>query len=190
MTPGGSGDWQLAVGDPTWLGWFTAAAYVAAACLCVRAARAPGDAELGSRRLAGFWLLLALLLLALGENKQLDVQTFVIERLRDLARAEGWYAQRRRYQRLFVAVCGGASIAALCALGVALRPVWPRVRLGLLGLAVLLGFVLLRAAVFQRVGPVWLAHSEPLHAWLELLGIGVLGWAALRAVVRQPEAPG
>ena len=87
-------------------------------------------------------------------------------------------------------MCGGASIAALCVLGVALRPVWRRVRLGLLGLAVLLGFVLLRAAVFQRVGPVWLAHSEPLHAWLELLGIGVLGWAALRAVVRQPEAPG
>ena len=60
--------WQLAGGDPTWLGWLAGGGYVGAACLCVRAARVPRDtehAQAGQRRLAYFWLLLAVLLLAL-----------------------------------------------------------------------------------------------------------------------------
>jgi len=182
--------WQLAGGDPTWLGWLAVVAYVVAACLCVRAARVARHAEhseLGQRRLACFWVLLAVLLLALGVNKQLDLQTLFGRAMRDLAHAQGWYADRRRFQRVFVAVAGVVSLASLSALGLGLWPMRRRVRLALFGLATLLGFVLLRAALFQHVGPTWVAHSEPLHAWLELFGVGVLGWAALRARPRPPS---
>lgn len=184
--------WQLAGGDPTWLGWLAVVAYVVAACLCARAARVPRDtehAEPGQRRLAYFWLLLAVLLLALGVNKQLDLQTLFGRTMRDLAHAQGWYEDRRRFQRVFVAVAGVVSLASLSALGLGLWPMRRRVRLALFGLATLLGFVLLRAALFLHVGPAWVTRSEPLHAWLELFGVGVLGWAALRAHLRPVEVP-
>jgi len=171
----------MTMGDPTWLGWFTTVAYVVAAGSCARAARAVSTAELHRRRLACFWVLLALLLFALGVNKQLDAQTHFVNVMRDVAREQGWYHERQRYQRVFVLVLGGVSVLGACALSMGLLPVWRRVRLALFGLVVLAGFVLLRAAYFQHVGPAWLMHVEPLHAWLELLGIGTLGWAATRA---------
>ena len=183
---------QLAGGDPTWLGWLAVVAYVVAAGLCVRAARAPRDtehAEPGQRRLAYFWLLLAVLLLALGVNKQLDLQTLFGRTMRDLAHAQGWYGDRRRFQRAFVSVASVVSLAGLSALAVGLWPMRRRVWLALFGLATLLVFVLLRAALFQHVGPAWVTRSEPLHTWLELFGVGVLGWAASRARPRPVEAP-
>ena len=50
-----------------------------------------------------FWLTLALLLLFLGINKQLDLQTLLNDIGRRKARAEGWYGNRRYYQTMFIA---------------------------------------------------------------------------------------
>lgn len=177
----GDGRWHLEVGDPTWLAWLAVATYAVAAWLCVRAARASHGTVPPARRLALFWLLLGVLLLALGANKQLDLQSLFIDALRDLAREQGWYAERRLYQRWFVGGLAAATVLGLAAVGVVLWPVRRRVRLALLGLAGLLGFLLMRAALFQGVGPAWLAHSAPMHAWVELLSVAVLAWAAWRA---------
>ncbi|MBK6807966.1 MAG: hypothetical protein IPL19_04350 [Sandaracinaceae bacterium] len=175
------GRWHLAVGDPTWTAWLAVAAYAVAAWLCVRAARAPRETDPAARRLALFWLLAGALLLTLGANKQLDLQTLFVEALRDRAQEQGWYQERRLYQRWFVGGLGIAAVLGLVALAVGLWPVRRRVRLALLGLGGLLGFVLMRAAMFQHVGPGWLAHSAPAHAGIELLSVGLLAWAAWRA---------
>lgn len=185
-TDAGDGRWHLGVGDPTWVGWLAVVAYGWAAWLCLRASRAQAGADPAARRLRVFWLLVSALLLALGVNKQLDLQTLAIELLRDLSRAQGWYEERQRYQQGFVLALGAGSVLGLGALAVGLWPVRRRVRLALAGLGTLLAFVLLSAAFFQHVGPAWLAATAPLHAWLELAGLGLLGWAASRA--RPPKA--
>lgn len=178
------GRWQLAVGDPTWIAWMAVVVYAVAAGLCVRAARAVHGADPSARRLALFWWVLGILLVVLGVNKQLDLQSLAIDVLRELAREQGWYPERRTYQRGFVGALVGACVLGLTALGVGLWPVRRRVRLALVGLGGLLGFVLLRAALFQHVGPDGLAKSAPVHAWIELLSVGVLAWAAARGASR------
>jgi hypothetical protein len=175
------GRWHLDVGDPTWVAWLTVATYAVAAWLCLRAARALRGTAPTARRVALFWLLLGVLLVALGANKQLDLQTPFINALRDLAHEQGWYRERRLYQRWFVGALGAVSVLGLVALGVGLWPVRQRVRLALVGFCGLLGFVLMRAALFQGVGPDWLARSAPAHPFVELLSVGLLAWAASRA---------
>lgn len=183
-TGAADGRWQLAVGDPTWTAWLAVVVYAAAACLCVRAARAGRGGDRNARRLALFWWVLGTLLLVLGVNKQLDLQSLAIDVLRELAREQGWYPERRTYQRWFVGALAGASALGITALGVGLWPVRRRMRLALVGLGGLVGFVLLRAALFQHVGPDWLAKSAPAHAWLELLSVSVLACAAARGASR------
>src|SRR5262245_63104416 len=101
------GRWRPGIGDPTPLGWLTVAAYAVAAALCARAALREGRS--GPR---GFWWGLAAALALLGVNKQLDLQTLLMQVSRDLARAQGWYDRRQAYQRLFI---GGVAVAALAA---------------------------------------------------------------------------
>ncbi len=66
--------WEPRIGDPTFVGWATVVAYFATAGLCVAtaklvAARIPGE---HAGRQALIWRMVALLLIALGINKQLD----------------------------------------------------------------------------------------------------------------------
>lgn len=189
MSSASDGRWRPQVGDPTFMGWLTVLVYVAAAWLSLRAFRAERGRQAGSRRVARFWLLVGLLLLALGVNKQLDLQTLLIERLRDLAHRQGWYEERQRYQRAFVAALCAVSVVAGAWAWWTMRPFVAQVRVALLGLALLLVFVLLRAALFQHVGPRWLPVGASLHGWLELLGAFTVALAAWRAARRAPERP-
>jgi hypothetical protein len=89
MAAGPDGRWEIGIGDPTPLGWITVAAYAAAAVLAWRNAGA-------ARRTAvphSFWIALTALMLALGINKQLDLQTWLSQAGRDLAIAQGWWEQ-------------------------------------------------------------------------------------------------
>jgi ABC-type branched-subunit amino acid transport system permease subunit len=120
----------------------------------------------------------------LGLNKQLDLQTLLTELARDLAHAQGWYDNRRRYQVAFVV---GLFVAGCVAAAWLLRFFWPvlrRVRLALAGLCLIAVYVFLRAALFQRVA---LLRSSELAeaAWLlEVLGIALVSAAAWRAQPR------
>lgn len=87
MAAGPDGRWEIGIGDPTPLGWITVAAYAAAAVLAWRNVGA-------ARRTAvphSFWIALTALMLALGINKQLDLQTWLSQAGRDLAIAQGWW---------------------------------------------------------------------------------------------------
>ncbi len=190
--------WRLAVGDPTFVGWLVCLVYAACAFLCWRAYR---SCDYGRRalaqsvlqesryqaRLATWWALLAVLMALLALNKQLDLQTLMTELARDMARAQGWYEGRRSAQRGFIVLLGLGFVAAALGLGWWLRHVARRIVLPASGLAVVLSFVLLRAATFQHLrGFDALLDNS---AWLmELLGCTLIGIGAWRATVRTDRA--
>jgi len=106
--------WRPGIGDPTWTGWVTVAAYlISVYFLC--AGRFADAAK--SRRISNespmMWFVFAIGLLLLGVNKQLDLQTAFIELGGQVAHGEGWYQQRRLAQIIFVLVLGAALAGIL-----------------------------------------------------------------------------
>lgn len=170
--------WSPQIGDPSVMGWVTVLAYVAAMAAALRASRlAPRD-----RR---FWLFLAVVLLLLGVNKQLDLQSALTAGGRCIARLQGWYAERRQVQFLFILGIGVLCIAVLLGAAVRMRGALRRIGVALLGFGLLLGFVAVRAVGFHHFDA--LLHTDVLGAqmnWvLELGGISLILLNAL-AVLR------
>lgn len=199
LTTGADGRWHPGIGDPTPMGWITVLAYLAASALAFRAfalrpAASPNDATAGSskatqlRRLRWFWLLAAVVLLVLGINKQLDLQTWFTQTLRDLSHAQGWYGARRRYQLAFILAVLISGAAATGLIAYALRRVLHRVRGAVVGLGLVVAFVVMRAASFHSFD--WLIMTGPIRLnWvLELSGILLLGTSAWRYVRGSSEA--
>ena len=169
----------LAPHDTGALAWIIVAAYALAAVLSLAARSRTRD-----RRERRFWLIAALVLIALGLNKQLDLQTDLIDWARTLARSEGWYRERRIVQ---LAVFGGLALVAAAVLALLARltrTARPAVRAARVGLVVLALFVLVRAASFHHVDRVLHTQlgGQRLHFWLELAGIVVIGLAAAAAL--------
>jgi hypothetical protein len=183
------GRWQPSIGDPTLMGWVTVAAYAGAAVLTFRSAYAlRGEARAShapgliakNRSLARFWRSLALLLLLLGINKQLDLQTLFTQLARDLALAQGWYEERRQFQLLFIAGVAVLGLVGTLGLAFALRKIAARIWLALLGIGFLVSFVLIRAASFHHVDLLLRAGPVRLNWVFELTGIGLIALAAQR----------
>lgn len=171
------------VGDPTPLGWLTTFAYLAAAALCLRAWRMqPADGGGGHPSLA--WALVGALMLALGLNKQLDLQTQLTALGKLAAHAGGWYEQRRTVQSWFVRLLAlGVAVAA--SLGVFLwRRHWRELLAPALGLLLVMAYVLLRAARFQHV----IGDDGRGSFLLELSGIAVVGFGAWRFLRSRAQA--
>jgi len=146
------GGWSSGIGDPNFVGWLTVVAYFAAAFGAFRLrGRFSPHADLLRRRERRFWAVLAAILLFLCINKQLDLQTAMTELFRICARREGWYAQRRLPQLAFIA---GLAIALPVDAAVVFRVtrgMAAATKLARVGLAVIGGFVLIRAASFHHV---------------------------------------
>ncbi|MBN2194290.1 MAG: hypothetical protein JW751_15845 [Polyangiaceae bacterium] len=142
------GQWSPGIGDPTIGGWLTVVLYVVAAVACARVVHA--------RRVRGprenwFWAGLFMVLVLLGINKQLDLQSAVTEAGRVVFRELDIYAHRRAFQYAFVATAGIATIAGGSGLGWLVRgapvPTW----IALFGMLGLSAFVLVRAISFHHV---------------------------------------
>jgi hypothetical protein len=180
------GRWHPSIGDPSLVGWITVLAYLAVAVLAGRKARGlrprtqDGAAAADARLLSRFWWGMGLLLLALGVNKQLDLQTLFTQVLRDMAQAQGWYEQRRPYQVAFIICVGVVSVAGTALLAYAMRRLLHRVWLSVLGLGLLAGFVLIRAASMHQVDVLLKQGAVRLNWVLELGAIGVIAAGALR----------
>ncbi len=182
--------WQPGIGDPTSLGWFTVLAYAGAALLCFRCYQLSlpsASCEGISRVRRRFWMATVLILVALGINKQLDLQSLLTAIGRTLAKNEGWYASRRSMQYDFI-ICV-ASIGALAAatLICTFRRAGAWVQLAQVGLIILFTFVVVRAASFHHVDEMlrrklWLFS---LNHVLELGGIAVISVAAVGAGLRR-----
>jgi hypothetical protein len=206
LRTGWVGSWSPGIGDPNIMGWITVVAYLWASYLCFAVHRtwrsAAGStargwalgpialALLGQRRrlaalpeaarMSALWKALAIGLLLLGINKQLDLQTALTEMGRIVAHSQGWYERRRRVQIDFI-------------IGVVLAGVWlvrsvlllagenlPRLGLALVGVVFLCCFVAIRASSFHHVDILLGTYLGGLKVnWImELGGIALVGFGA------------
>lgn len=180
--------WRPGIGDPTWIGWITVAAYVVAIFSCWRTA-------LHARQKTGgiqieppaMWFACVVVLFLFGVNKQLDLQTAFIQFGGQMAINEGWYEHRRQVQFVFVLLLGAAMAVALSIAGRRQRQFFQRHPLTLIGGIFLATFTFLRSAVFNHADEaVGVNMGE--GGWMavfELIGIGCFIVASLRAVKMQ-----
>ena len=175
MTSSNDGRWHPGIGDPDATGWITVAAYATAMLLCYLCQRKapPGPAR-------QFWMGMALVMAALGLNKQLDLQTWFTEVGRDLALAYGWYASRRVVQAVFIGVLLVAGLLVRAWLLQRLHVLDACARRAGSGLVVLGVFVLVRATSFHHVDALlgFAIENVRLNAVLELGGIALIAFAA------------
>lgn len=170
--------WSPGIGDPTLVGWFTVFAYFWTAWACLRARYSVGAAR-GSRGRA-FWGVLALVLVGLGINKQLDLQGLFAMWGRDLAHAQGWYESRGLVQILFIMMLGGMGLLVVAAVGWWLRDKLRQLWIPLVGFAFLVLFVFVRAASFHHMDRLigWRFVGLRMNWILELGGILLILYGA------------
>jgi len=96
--------WSPQISDPTIWGWLTVVNYFGAFSCAAWAVRI-------DRRRANFWIFVSLIMLALGINKQLDLQALLTVVGREIALQDGWYQDRRVFQKWFIELVTAASLA-------------------------------------------------------------------------------
>jgi hypothetical protein len=144
-------NWTPGIGDPTLVGWLTVGLYFATSISCWKLRH---KIELDGKRSSNeylAWRFIAILFLALGINKQLDLQTALTEAGRVVAHLQGWYEQRRSIQLDFIGLVAATCVAAAITLLIWMRraplPTW----LALIGTVLVFGYVLIRAASFHHI---------------------------------------
>jgi hypothetical protein len=180
---GSDGRWHPGIGDPTPMGWITVVAYGLSAALCWRCARQlPAPV---------FWWGITAALLLLGLNKQLDLQTWFTQWGRDMARRDGWYAQRHHYQVVFIAIMGSVCLAAVLAMALALRRHWLAYLWVWSGTALLLFFIVARAASFHHVDALLMSELGGVRLnWVfELGGLAMISVGAWHLDAKAQKNP-
>jgi hypothetical protein len=185
-----NGTWRPGIGDPTVVGWLTVAFYFIAAYGCMRAARREsGRGGVKPRRGMLFWLTLACLMVALGINKQLDLQTLIADIGRLIVQGLGDHRSRRVIQLTFILSVGLAFTGLLAVLVWDSRDELRRRGLALLGLALIIVFVIARAALFHHVNFMRAARIGGLK-WIFLLELGGAALVGLGAYRIKPAEVG
>lgn len=179
-------NWRPEIGDPTFAGWLTVALYWLAAFGChyvasAKRLRTPAREQVG-------WRLLCWLFVALGVNKQLDLQSALTEAGRVLARAQGWYEQRGAVQAVFI-----LGVGAACLLGAAVLGWWARgapaaTKWALLGTTLVLGYVVVRAASFHHIDH-FIGQRVLGFRWNWILEMGGISVVLFATWLRAREAP-
>jgi hypothetical protein len=136
-------NWTPGIGDPTFAGWFTAGLYFLAVISTWMTANMVSVDR-------GLWRAISVAFIALGVNKQLDLQSALTELGRVLATSQGWYEQRQVVQFWFILAAGSICLLlGLILLVMARRaplPTW----VALVGVTLVLAFVAIRAASFHH----------------------------------------
>jgi hypothetical protein len=181
--------WRPGIGDPTVMGWATVVAYFAAATTCVFARRRSRGSSKG-----WVWPALAVALVVLGFNKQLDLQSWFTYVGKRTAIEQGWYDDRRSVQIGFIVVLAAIGLSSAVVLLHRLRGALDRFRWALVGAVLLIAFIVIRAASFHHVDLFLTLEIGGVRPnWvLELGGIGLIAFGALRDAgtlerMRRPE---
>jgi hypothetical protein len=171
-----TGRWVPGIGDPTVMGWLTVLAYLGAAGLAFVNLRAARRTRLPWH----YWGALAALMVLLALNKQLDLQTWFSQVGRDLALSQGWYDHRRVVQAAFILLLAAGAVTASVLLWQRLRHIGRGYRLSAVGVALLLAFIVIRAATFHHIDLLlgWGLAGVNLNHLLELGAIGLIAAGA------------
>lgn len=177
--------WRPTIGDPTFMGWFTVAAYAVVGGLAVLTAIAYWDSytdRVVHLRASKLWLSVAAMMAILCINKQLDLQSLVTDIGRIVARHQGWYEQRRAVQELFVLGVIFSSAGLSGWIIWRYRTFCRQHKLLFAGLSLLLTFIVVRAISFHHVEEMLDSRVLGLKMnWaLELSAIFLVGLAARR----------
>lgn len=170
--------WQASIARANMADWLTVTVYLLAAALSVRAAtRAKRQCEKRDRL---FWHSLAGLLVFLGINELLDLQTLLTIAGREYAKSAGLYGNHRALQYLFVlGLTGIAGTAGLAMIWLTRRSDFA-IRLALIGLISVGLFILFRASSFHHLDELFGGGAmREDWAWVqEMAGIAVIASAA------------
>lgn len=180
--------WQPGFGDDDLVGWMITAAYFLAALLCTAAFRDEARSYRVNRQLQRpmFWIILTALLVLLGFNKQLDLQTWVQSTGDHLIVSEGLERHRRLLKILSLLTLGLAGTGVSMAMLLYIGRQWRLYLLSFVGLLYLGVFIVLRAAdCLPGLGDFNHRYYESIHLGLELPGVLMIGVSAARAVYRE-----
>lgn len=177
MTVLGDLNWSAGVGDPSFLGVMTFVAYFIAAFISLKvcfSAHRLFSAELVTKQ-QGFWFVFAFILLFLGINKQLDLQTLLILIGRYYAQRDGWYEYRRIFQS-YVMMGGVMSMILVGLLFIyKMADIIKANRWALIGLLLISLYIVVRASSFHHVSFFELSLFGINLNWvLELSGIAAI----------------
>lgn len=136
--------WVPSIGDPTIIGWITVFSYFIAAFICFNASTVSEH----ENSIKKFWLFLTFILVALGFNKQLDLQTLLTHISRDVAIYQGWYEHRRIIQLIFIIIL---SLTGLISLFKYFKILFLKAKTTLIGSIILFCFILFRAGSFYHI---------------------------------------
>ena len=173
--------WRPSIGDPDALGWSITLTYFIVSWLCLSAGRAQQTNQTEQQTFPWFWFGLGAAMIAMGLNKQLDLQVLAIQIGRQLAIIGDWYDRRRSFKAVVVFAAAGLGLVGLITGFYVMRKSWRQYVLAYLGILILLAFVALRASPLGRVEKSlnqipWLIHT--LNATLELGGLFLIGLGA------------
>lgn len=184
------GHWFPGIGDPTPMGWFTVVAYLTTAVLCALCAL---RLSLGLKDKTGgiVWGIIALILVFLGINKQLDLQSWLTIAGKAISQKQGWYHYRRWVQLFFILGIVGTVVVGLKKIRPILAKQTRSSFMGLIGLGFLSSFVIVRAASFHHIDYfIGLNPGGIRMNWvLELGGILAIAIAAFINILPQWPSP-
>ncbi|MHC4789687.1 MAG: 3-oxoacyl-[acyl-carrier-protein] synthase III C-terminal domain-containing protein [Planctomycetota bacterium] len=186
-----AGRWRPGIGGPRLLAWLAVAAHIVGAVLCWRA----GVGERGlrrvgqSRRLVAVWFAMAGLLLLLGINRQLDLQSLLTRQARLFVKEQGWYAHKEQLQRGFIAAVALGGAFLLACLMWASRRGGRGIGIALVGSTFLIVFVVIRAASSHHVDR-WLGLRLGVVSLNQALELGGILCVTLGAWLSRPRRRG
>ena len=168
-----NGRWAPSIGDPTVMGWVTVVVYFTVAIICLKAA----TTENANKSEKLFWFYLTFFLIALGINKQLDLQSLLTQTGKDLAIAQGWYKDRRFMQMGFIILIGLLGVTGTIILLKTYRNANTAIKIAFIGCIILFVFILMRASSFHHMDI--LINMElagvRMNGILELGGLAIIG---------------
>ncbi|WP_041527493.1 hypothetical protein [Paracoccus aminophilus] len=176
--------WTPEIGDPNIWGWLTVLSYLICCGLSLAAA-----GRLRGRGGRGLWCTISGLMLFLGINKQLDLQTALTDTGRCLAHLQEWYEGRQLIQMLFI---GGLFVIISAIFALALANMRGKLRanlLAFLGLFVLLTFVMVRAVGFHHMDALISAQIASVSLNFVFENVGLLMIAANAVAILRATAP-
>lgn len=177
------GQWKLGIGDHSILGWTTTIGYFIAAALCgwhAFLARKANKLNSTVHRPSNyiFWCGLAIFMVLMGFNKQLDLQIPLVRFVRQISQEQGWFAERDAVRKWIILGSAFVGLILIACLGWKSRRVWRRYILPIVGIALLIFFVLVRASGDRLMILGYRPGHFPMYDILEVSGILCIGISA------------